>query len=128
MTIGLKDIRFKPLIIILFLATCVLISDGIYRIEKKLVIKTYYQQAPGELAVNTIYLQKDGTLVEVFYCDICENSLTNGTWKKDQNHLILNIGNKAKPDTLIDYTDSLVYTNGSTAYYNINFWKNPNEK
>ena len=65
--------------------------DGIYRIENKLVIKTYFRQAPDGLAGTTLYLQKDGTLSTVYYSDITEDTLINGTWKREKDfYCILN--------------------------------------
>ena len=85
MTIGLRDIKFKPMIILLSLIICLLMFDGIYRIEKKQIIKTCYRQAPDGLAGIVIYFQKDGTLACISGCDICKDTLTYGTWKKENN-------------------------------------------
>jgi hypothetical protein len=128
MTIGLRDIRFKPLIVLFFLTICLLMVDGINRIEKKLVIKAFYQQAPDGLGGTIIYLQKDGTLASTPYCDICNDTLINGTWNREKDLLILRFDNDTTTESLFDYNDSLVYKNGVTAYYNINFQRIRKEK
>ena len=129
MPIGLRDIKFKPAIVILFLITCLLLADGIYRIEKKLVIKTYYARASDGLAGSVLYLQIDGTLACTPYCDICKDTLIKGTWRREKDLLILKFDdNSHTTQSLIDYSDSLVYTNGVTAYYDFNFQKDWKDK
>lgn len=128
MTIRLVDIRFKPIILLLFLVICLLMVDGIYRIENKLVIKTYFRQAPDGLAGTTLYLQKDGTLSTVYYSDITEDTLINGTWKREKDLLILKFDDDTPTETLYDYNDSLIFTNGVTAYYELNFKQSQEEK
>jgi len=124
MTIGLRDIKFKPVIVLLFIIICLLMADGLYRIRKKYVIKTYEQHAADGLGGSILYLQNDGTLACISGCDICKDTLINGTWQRESNLIILKFGNDTASESLIDYNDSLVDPKtGLAVYYDAALWR-----
>jgi hypothetical protein len=84
-----------------------MMADGVLRIERKMVVGQYYSTLDG-LIGKVLYLQKDSTFIELFWCDICEEQSSTGTWKKENNILTLEYSVGSKIDTFLDCSDSLI--------------------